>query len=70
MPRFSACSRSDVGLSGAFLFHGRGVPLKLGFLHELDARCREYSMSLWVRDVAAVCFRSRVIDNHHVNENR
>ena len=70
MPKFSACSRPDVGSSGAFLFHGRGVPLKLGFLHELDAPCRDYSMSLWVRDVAAVCFLSRVIDNHHVNENR
>jgi hypothetical protein len=33
-------------LSSAFLFHGRGVPLKLEFLREIDARCRDYlSMS-------------------------
>jgi hypothetical protein len=31
-----------LGLSGASLFHGRGVPLKLGFLRELGARCRDY----------------------------
>src|ERR1700748_2555586 len=28
-------------LSGAFLFHGRGVPLTLVFLRAPDARCRD-----------------------------
>jgi hypothetical protein len=58
-------------LSGAFLFHGRGVPLKLGFLRQLDARCRDYlSMSHRVWDGRSSLLPFSGHRQSSVNENR